>query len=103
VKGRLIRTFVYADRKIVLQHGRSNIPRRAWAYDLRSDPCESNPLPVDPTESAYIAMERIIRGDPDPAGRPTTYAKGIRPTGAAVADHADLDALKTLRSLGYVE
>lgn len=103
VKGRLIRTFVYAERKIVLQHGRSNIPRRSWAYDLRSDPHESNPLPVDPAESAYVAMDRIIRGDPDPAGQPTSYAKGIRPTGAAVADHADHDALKTLRSLGYVE
>lgn len=103
VKGRLIRALVYNDRKVVVQHGRSNIPRRSWAFDLLSDPGESTPMDVNRTEPAYVALERIILADPDPAGQPTEFAKGVRLTCAPVADRADTEAIEVLKSLGYVE
>lgn len=103
IKGRLMRAYVMNDRKIVIQHGRSNIPRKSWAYDLRHDPMERERLAVDPTEPGYIVLSQITQADPDPAGQPESFARGVQPSSAPIHEHADAEALRALKSLGYVE
>ena len=100
--GGLHRAFVYADRKIIVQHGRSNVPRRAWAYDLRVDPAEQHALDVDTSEPAYVVLEGLIRSDPDPGGKPAKYAAGENPA-PLVPDELDENTMRQLRSLGYVQ
>lgn len=100
--GGLQRAFVYPDRKVIVQHGRSNVPRRAWAFDPLSDPGELNPLPVDVSEPAYQILARIILEEPHPGGVPEKYRRGQKPT-ALVAAGADQQPIDSLRTLGYVE
>jgi len=100
--GGLQRAFVYPDRKVIVQHGRSNVPRRAWAYDLANDPAERCPLPVDKAEPAYRILVRMILDDPNPGGVPEKYRHGKRPS-ALVAGGADAEAVTRLRALGYIE
>lgn len=100
--GGLQRAFVYPDRKVIVQHGRSNVPRRAWAFDPVSDPGELNPLPVDASEPAYQVLARIILEEPHPGGVPEKYRRGQKPT-ALVATGADQQSIDSLRTLGYVE
>jgi len=103
IKGRLMRAYIMNDRKVVIQHGRSNIPRKSWAYDLRHDPTECEPLAVDPAEPGYVTLCQITKADPDPAGQPESFARGVQPSSAPIHEHADAEALKSLKSLGYVE
>lgn len=100
--GGLQRAFVYPDRKVIVQHGRSNVPRRAWAFDPVTDPGELNPLAVDASEPAYEVLARIILDEPHPGGVPEKYRRGQKPT-ALVAAGADHHSLDSLRTLGYVE
>lgn len=99
--GGLQRAFIYPTRKVVVRHGRSNIPREAWAFDLGVDLLDRHRLPVDPAEPSYQVLADIIRAEPDPGGTPVNYAKGEKP----VSIHAfapDADAIRALRALGYV-
>lgn len=97
--GGLHRAFVYADRKVIVQHGRSNIPRRAWAFDLAADPLELNPLTVDESEPAYWVLAQMILDDPHPGGIPESR----RGSGCLVAEGADHESTDALRALGYIK
>lgn len=99
--GGLRRTFIFRDYKIVEQHGRSNIPRSSWAFDLLHDPHERNPQVVDPENPAAIVLGQLIRNDPDPGGRPENYIPGDKPQ-PLVAGGVDQETIRKLRSLGYV-
>jgi arylsulfatase A-like enzyme len=100
--GGLHRTFIGTRRKIVVQHGLSNVPRRAWAFDPIADPLEHKVLPVDRAEPAYLLLAAVIRADPDPGGKPEQLVLGDKPTPLANG-HMDHETLGALRSLGYVE
>jgi hypothetical protein len=114
--GGLHRALIYPDRKVVVQHGRSNIPRRSWAVELTAAGVGSNAgmpsslvgltpatatFPVDPADPAYVVLSALIRSDKDPGGLPASAA-GKNSAGPLVADHLDNDSLRKLRSLGYV-
>ncbi len=100
--GGLRRAYIYAHRKVVVVHGKSNVPRMAWAYDVANDPTESNRLPVDDAEPAYQVLAELIRNERDPGGVPAGYANGDRPM-QLVPDSLDDDTTDALRSLGYVQ
>ncbi len=99
--GGLHRSFIYATRKVVVRHGRSNIPRDAWAFDLVSDPFERIRLPVDDTDSAYLKLAEIIQAETDPGGTPQNYVKGERPQSPHVRA-LDAKTIQALKALGYV-
>ena len=45
----------------------------------------------------------MIESDPDPAGQPAAYDKGVALTGPKIAPKATREQLEALRALGYVE
>ncbi len=100
--GGLHRTLISAMTKTVVQHGRSNVPRDNWRFDLANDPTQQNPLPVSDSASEYVQLCNLIRSDPDPGGRPTHLANGQHNHGP-VAGNTDAKTMRALRSLGYVE
>jgi arylsulfatase A-like enzyme len=100
--GGLHRALISDDTKTVVQHGRSNIPRERWQFDLILDPQEQNRLPVAEASPAFVRLSQLIRSDPDPGGRPAQLANDEHFHGP-VAGNADAKTMRALRSLGYVE
>ncbi|GJM26863.1 MAG: hypothetical protein DHS20C16_32780 [Phycisphaerae bacterium] len=100
--GGLHRTLINNVTKTVVQHGRSNVPRERWQFDLKQDPIAQKRLPVLDTSPAFVQLSQLIRGDPDPGGRPTHLANDKHNHGP-VAGNADEKTMRALRSLGYVE
>jgi len=72
-------------------------------YDLASDPDELRPRPASAPQPALAELMRRIEADPDPAGRPAEFAKGLQLGAPKVAPRADEQARERLRALGYVE
>jgi arylsulfatase A-like enzyme len=99
--GGLRRAFIYRACKIVVEHGKSNVPNQAWAFDLESDPHETSPLPVDPSDPAYGALADMIRDEVNPGGFPTEYAHGENPM-ALTPSGLDEQTRQALTALGYV-
>ncbi len=100
--GGLQRALIYPDRKVVVQHGMSNIPRAAWAVDAWGDPGEIRRVDVGSDDPARQLLEQLIRSDPHPGGRPRSYVHGENPM-ALVDQGADGATRQALRSLGYLD
>jgi arylsulfatase len=99
--GGLKRALVYRDRKVVVQHGMSNVPRAAWSVDALRDPGELHPLEIGAADPIYRLLDQMIRQDPQKGGRPTAYVHGENPM--PLVDHtADPATRQALRSLGYL-
>ncbi|NOX58109.1 MAG: sulfatase [Planctomycetes bacterium] len=100
--GGLHRTLIDAHTKTVIRHGRSNIPRESWAFDLLRDPHQKDRIATGNFSATYRALAAMIRSDPDPGGRPTHLANHEHSHGP-VAGNADSKATRALRALGYIE
>jgi len=72
-------------------------------YDLVGDPGELSAQAWDPDAPAPRQLVELSRTDPDPAGRPAEYAKGLLLTAPKVAPRVSAEARERLKSLGYVE
>ena len=75
-------------------------------YDLADDPGEVSARPWDEAAGegdAAARLESLVRTDPDPAGLPTRYPKGIRLKAPKVNPDVSREQLEALRALGYVE
>jgi len=78
------------------------VPLRRF-YDLATDPGEARPLDWRADAPAARLLEELVRDDPDPAGLPSEYAKGMRLKAPKVAPHVSAEQLEALRALGYAE
>ena len=99
--GGLQRAFIYPGSKVVVQHGRSNVVKRAWGFDLGADPNEKSPLAVDSADPAYGALVDMVAAEVHPGGIPAVYAQGENPT-AVTASGLDEDTRRALDALGYI-
>ena len=72
-------------------------------YDLVGDPGELNARPWQPNAPVPRQLVELSRTDPDPAGLPAKYAKGLLLAAPKVAPRVSAEARDRLRSLGYVE
>jgi arylsulfatase A-like enzyme len=114
------RRAVYSEASFKAQQRRSVVQRdRKWVvtvenkgrrllephfYDLSTDPLELSPQPVQgPPPDALRALLELVRSDPDPAGVPQEWEKGIRIEAPKVAPRASQEELERLRALGYAE
>ncbi|MAB80503.1 MAG: hypothetical protein CMJ89_14210 [Planctomycetes bacterium] len=77
------------------------IPLR-YRYDLREDPGEGTARDWQGSEASAL-LEQLIRSDPDPAGVPSSYAKGMKLSAPKVAPTVSKEQLEALRALGYAE
>ncbi len=100
--GGLHRTLIGENSKTVVQHGRSNIPRDSWRFDLIADPKQQSPLTVSDSAAEFVQLCNLIRSDPDPGGRPVHLA-GDQHSHGPVAGNTDAETMRALRSLGYVK
>jgi arylsulfatase len=80
--------------------GRAIDERRRFALDR--DPGETGGEPWTRTD-ASLALEELVRSDPDPAGVPTEYVQGVRLDAPKVAPGVTPEQLESLRALGYAE
>ncbi len=83
---------VVGDRKVPVK----------YFYDLAADPLEQQSLEFDDGE-AVQRLQQLIESDPDPAGVPAAYAKGMKITAPKVAPNVSEKQLEALRALGYAE
>lgn len=100
--GGLHRTLIGTHTKTVIRHGRSNVPRESWMFDLNSRSTQGKRLPANENSPEYLELAKLIRNDPDPGGRPTHLANQTHSHGP-VAGNADAKTMRALRSLGYVD
>ncbi|MCB9850273.1 MAG: sulfatase-like hydrolase/transferase [Phycisphaerales bacterium] len=96
------RAFVISQRKIVVRHGLSNIPRDHWAFDLTRDPREAHRLHVDAHDTSVVLLSDLIAHDAQAMVARGDDANGA-PRNDLVADDLDEHALESLRGLGYVK
>jgi arylsulfatase len=99
------RSVVQGDRKWVVtveKKGRRIL--EPHSYDLGADPHELAPQPVEgPPPDAMRALLELVRSDPDPAGVPKEWEKGIQIEAPKVAPRVSEEELERLRGLGYAE
>ncbi len=72
-------------------------------YDLESDPGERHPTAWSAERDPPPTLLDLCRADPDPAGVPQRYRKGVRIASPKVSDRADERAREGLRALGYLD
>lgn len=84
---------VRGDRRIVA----------ARMYNLRTDPHELRPFRYQEDGAAARDLVRLVKTDPDPAGIPPKFRKGMMLNAPKVAPRVPKTMLSKLRALGYVE
>ena len=94
-----------AEKWTLVVKGEGRAVSEVRRYDLASDPDELAARTPDPasigSSQAMRALQRLIAIDPDPAGIPAQYAKGIKLDQPKVAPGVSDEALERLKALGY--
>lgn len=89
--------------KLRVKNGKPIVVERRL-YDLASDPSEANyskwPTSQNATKRALLGE---MRRDPDPAGQPQSFEKGVALASPKLAREPSQEAIEGLRALGYVE
>lgn len=102
-RGKNWRGMIHNDKKWMIEYRRgTTVPKRRRVYDLIRDPHELHPLPWEATAEAE-AFYDLVESDPDPAGIPKMYDRGIAIGAPKVRPGLDEKTLDKLRSLGYVK
>ena len=98
------RAAIQTDRKWMLRikRGERTVTKRRF-YDLTTDPNELHPMAWETQSDASSRLLDLYLIDPDPGGLPAQYVKGFNIKAPKVAPHASDEAMKRLRSLGYVQ
>jgi arylsulfatase len=79
------------------------VPSAQRVYDLAADPRELTPRPWEALAEPARHLLELCRTDPDPAGVPRQYAKGIQLSAPKVAPGLPAETRARLKALGYAE
>lgn len=80
----------------------ARLPERRF-YDLEVDPGELAPRPWDEGPGAGASLAEQVARDPDPAGVPRHFQRGVALRAPKVAPGLPAETLERLEALGYVD
>lgn len=98
------RAAIHGEQKWFVQlRGRKREVLEQRFYDLSTDRRELSPQPWQAGAAPALDLMSLVASDPDPAGIPEQYERGLMLDAPKVAPRVNADQLEGLRALGYAE